>query len=248
MRFAWLVSLVLLLLSAAAGADSPNGFRDETFQYNGKKYRVLEADLTQVRVEMYWKDSRGLPYSSLPRLKDRILSEGHQFLAATNAGMYTKSLEPLGLYVERGKQKVPLNLGRGGGGNFFMKPNGVFLIGRNGAKVVESTKYRKLNERILEATQSGPMLVEGGLIHPKFSQDSMNRKIRSGIGVKDPSHIVVALSEEPVNFDDFARLFRDRLACKDALYLDGTISRIQGKSDPAQETPFPFVAMIGIFK
>jgi uncharacterized protein YigE (DUF2233 family) len=32
------------------------------------------------------------------------------------------------------------------------------------------------------------------------------------------------MSEVPVTFHEFATLFRDRLHCSDALFLDGTIS------------------------
>jgi uncharacterized protein YigE (DUF2233 family) len=34
------------------------------------------------------------------------------------------------------------------------------------------------------------------------------------------------VSETPVNFHTFGRLFRDELGCQDALYLDGSISQI----------------------
>jgi uncharacterized protein YigE (DUF2233 family) len=41
------------------------------------------------------------------------------------------------------------------------------------------------------------------------------------VGVSTPGQVHFAISEEPVNFHDFARFFRDRLGCADALFLDG---------------------------
>lgn len=38
--------------------------------------------------------------------------------------------------------------------------------------------------------------------------------------------IVFAISQNALNFHDFARLFKERLRCDDALYLDGDICAI----------------------
>ena len=75
------------------------------------------------------------------------------------------------------------------------------------------------------ATQSGPMLVINGKLHPKFLENSTSRKIRNGVGINGGAVIFVK-SEDPVNFHTFATLFRDDLGAPNALYLDGTISRL----------------------
>lgn len=45
------------------------------------------------------------------------------------------------------------------------------------------------------------------------------------MGVSGHTAIFV-ISEQPVNFYEFALYFRDVLHCRDALYLDGTVSAL----------------------
>ena len=86
-----------------------------------------------------------------------------------------------------------------------MKPNGVFLINeKHEAHVIESSTYTVLLSPAIWATQSGPLLVQGGDIHPDFIADSKNLQIRSGVGVRKDGTIVFAISASPVNFYDFA--------------------------------------------
>ena len=60
------------------------------------------------------------------------------------------------------------------------------------------------------------------------------------------NRVVFAISSEPVNFHEFASLFRDSLGCANALFLDGTISSLY-TGDPAQRViRFPLGPIIGI--
>ena len=85
------------------------------------------------------------------------------------------------------------------------------------------------------ASQSGPMLVTEGAIHPRFSETGTSLQRRNGVGSPDPNTLVFAISESRVNFHSFARLFRDHLKCPNALFLDGSISSLHaaelGRSD-----------------
>ena len=77
------------------------------------------------------------------------------------------------------------------------------------------------------ATQSGPMLLIDGQPHPRFLPDSTFRNIRNGVGVsQDGQTVTFAISDQAVTFMDMARLFRDALGAQQALYLDGSISRL----------------------
>ena len=105
-----------------------------------------------------------------------------------------------------------------------MLPNGVFWIRGNRAGVSESRAYERLNISPDYASQSGPLLVQGGRLHPSFNEGSTSVKLRSGVGVCAGGVVKFAMSEGAVNFYDFARFFRDTLHCPDALYLDGSIS------------------------
>ena len=71
------------------------------------------------------------------------------------------------------------------------------------------------------ATQSGPMLVIDNRINPIFIPGSTDRTRRNGVGISADGTLRFVISEDRVNFHDFARLFRDELKCADALFLDG---------------------------
>ena len=63
--------------------------------------------------------------------------------------------------------------------------------------------------------------------------------------------MVFAISETPVNFHTFARLFRDRIGCRNALYLDGTISQFYDQGDffgPPVFMTKPYAGMFAVFE
>ena len=144
-----------------------------------------------------------------------------------NAGMFEPGRLPVGLFVADGKTLFPLNTADGTG-NFFLKPNGVFLVDDGKARVVESSGYPEVarSGHVTLATQSGPLLVRAGVIHPAFNPASTSRLIRNGVGVTAAGEAVFAISEEPVSLYEFAAFFRDVLRCPDALFLDGTVSSL----------------------
>ncbi len=86
-----------------------------------------------------------------------------------NAGMYHEDFTSVGLYVEEGREDAPLNLRRRAGATSSMKPNGVFYVDRDGnAGVLETAAHAAVGIEPKLATQSGPMLVIDGEIHPRF--------------------------------------------------------------------------------
>lgn len=139
--------------------------------------------------------------------------------------MYHGDFSAVGLFVSDGQEAVPLNTANGDG-NFFLKPNGVFAVTEPGARVIETSEYARLGEHAILATQSGPLLVRGGKLHPAFNANSESPLFRNGVGVPSPDVTLFVISEAPVNFYEFATLFRDKLGCPDALFLDGTISSL----------------------
>lgn len=158
-------------------------------------------------------------------------TKGESPLLLTNAGMFHAGHRPVGLHIEAGHEASPLEKATGKG-NFYLLPNGVFDLSTSGqARISETSRWTNPGELEL-ATQSGPLLVYQNQIHNQFRPDSEHRAIRSGIGLRATGEIVIAISENAVRFFDFASLFRDTLACPDALYLDGTISRLRGPDLP----------------
>ncbi|MGB6119258.1 MAG: phosphodiester glycosidase family protein, partial [Mesorhizobium sp.] len=135
-------------------------------------------------------------------------------------------MSPVGLYVEDGVTQTPLNE-EDGTGNFFMTPNGVFFVDPEGkARVQQTSAFAAQQPKVRFATQSGPMLVIDGQIHPRFEPDGASRNVRNGVGVDKAGHAVFVISRGPVSFGKLGRLMRDGLGCDDALYLDGTISAL----------------------
>lgn len=194
-------------------------------EYQQVSYDVVKVDPSKVQLRLYWKDQYGNPFRDFDKLKKHLARQGKYLRFATNAGIFSEDHTPGGLHIEDGHVLHQLNL-RDGGGNFHMKPNGVFVLGSQGASVMASDEYSQSAEAPPQiATQSGPMLVIDDKLHPAFQPGSDNRFIRNGIGVDATGHIWIAISNSPVNFYDFATFFRDKLGCPDALYLDGSISQ-----------------------
>ncbi len=196
-----------------------------TVEVAGKRVTVCRVDLRAERLQLFHHDDAGQPFRHFGNLTSWLQGRGRKLVFAMNAGMYQPDLSPVGLFVAAGQELALLNVANGSG-NFFLKPNGVFAVTAAGARVVESSEYPKLGEGILLATQSGPLLVRGGQIHPAFNARSESRLRRNGVGVSSAASVVFAISEDPVNFYEFATLFRDQLHCPDALYLDGAISSL----------------------
>jgi uncharacterized protein YigE (DUF2233 family) len=112
-----------------------------------------------------------------------------------------------------------------GSGNFYLEPNGIFYVTAEGRGLVCTTEQFPDDESsIVYATQSGPMLIIEGKMHPAFKPGSTNLTIRNGVGVLSNGHVVFAMSKKAINFYDFARHFQE-LGCRNALYLDGFVSR-----------------------
>ncbi len=231
---------------APATSSGPNvassGVSCRPQSHEGQAYAVCTVDLRRARVKLFWRGPDGLPYGSLSRLAGQ---QGANLAFAMNAGMYDTGLAPVGLYVEEGRELKSANTANGPG-NFHLKPNGVFYVSGDRAGVLETGRYLKVHPRAEFATQSGPMLVINNRVHPKISEDGPSQKIRNGVGVRPDGHSAVfAISEAPVSFGAFARLFRDALGCPNALFLDGSVSSLYAPSLGRQDLSRPLGPLVG---
>jgi uncharacterized protein YigE (DUF2233 family) len=84
------------------------------------------------------------------------------------------------------------------------------------------------------------MLVVDGEVNSRFDANGRSRHVRNGVGVDGEGVPVFAISDMPVSFGKFARLFRDALNCRNALYLDGSVSSLW---DPAGNRMDSFSAL-----
>ncbi|MDB6151793.1 MAG: periplasmic protein-like protein [Chthoniobacteraceae bacterium] len=192
---------------------------------SGKRITVCKINLETDRLELFLQDEKGAILKTFAAVERFLEPKGRTLSFAMNAGMFHGNFAPVGLFVQDGRQINPLNLDNAPG-NFFLKPNGVFLVSASGARVIESSEYLKLEEPSSLATQSGPLLLRANQLHPAFNAGSMSRLYRNGVGVASKKTVYFAISEEQVNLYEFAVFFRDVLHCPDALYLDGDISSL----------------------
>ena len=188
-------------------------------------YIVCRVDVTTEALRLHYTDSHNERLESFAALQESLAASGKTLRFAMNAGMFHPDFKPVGLLVIDGQSIAPINR-EFGDGNFFMQPNGVFMIDASGARVVSTREFVDLSPQF--ATQSGPMLVHGGTMPtiPAFRPTSRSRQIRNGVCVKSKQTVTFVVSEDPVSLYQFARFFQTEIGCSDALYLDGAISSV----------------------
>ncbi|SFG09594.1 Uncharacterized protein YigE, DUF2233 family [Novosphingobium sp. CF614] len=169
----------------------------------------------------------GAPYRSLSQLAVGRPDKAHEVAFAMNGGMFDDAGQPIGYYVEEGERRHKLNRNEGQG-NFHMLPNGVFYgdAGGHWAVLASDDFAAKVSKRPDFGTQSGPMLVIAGKLHPRIDADGQSLKLRNGVGVDAQGRAHFVISDEPISFGKLARYFRDALHCPNALFLDGSVSSL----------------------
>lgn len=216
--------IFLALLWLVAGMASAGPCREQAF--SGNQYLVCSFDLAETDIRLFWLNGDGQPYRTFSALADDLANGGEELVFAMNGGMYQRDFTPLGLYIEAGRELRSLNTASIEGNpaqipNFYKKPNGVFYFGGDHAGVMETGQFQQQQPDHLYATQSGPMLVIDGEIHPVFIVDSNARNVRNGVGITDARVVHFVMTNNRMSFHDFALFFRDYLGCDNALYLDG---------------------------
>jgi uncharacterized protein YigE (DUF2233 family) len=216
-----LKALVLAALLPAARGDA--GGACAPLEFEGLHFTACEVAASDLH--LFQADETGAPWGHFARLDSALRERGERLSVAMNGGMYHDDRRPVGYTVIAGQEISPL-VTREGPGNFGLLPNGVLCLTDDAALIMETHAFAKARPQCRDATQSGPMLVIGGNLHPRFLPDSDSRHVRNGVGVRANGTVVLAISNEPVTFHEFGRLFRDVLDTPDALYLDGSVSRL----------------------
>jgi uncharacterized protein YigE (DUF2233 family) len=260
-RFRGLVVAWLLVLAACSGgedqAPAGNDFDPAEFAgtpaceprtFEGSAFTVCPFQSSKDQIRLAWLGADGQPLRSLMALEQSLGDEAKLVRFAMNAGMYDERGAPIGLFVAEGKERKSLN-SREGGGNFHLLPNGVFAVDEKGRVSVTPTReFRKKVPSPHWATQSGPMLVIDGKLHPKFDPNGSSQLVRNGVGVCNPATAYFVISEEGVSFGRFARFFRDALGCRNALYLDGSVSSLWDPGGSRQDAYSELGPMIVVLR
>jgi uncharacterized protein YigE (DUF2233 family) len=208
------------------------------------RFLAYTVNLLKADLQLYWKNDSGQVYRSIGNLKADLKNKHKELVFAMNGGMFKADHSAQGLFIQAHKILSPLDTSSGKG-NFYLKPNGVFYLTDKHTAVVCSTPSFVCHSNISYATQSGPMLVIDGKIHPAFSKGSKNVNIRNGVGILPDGQVVFVLSKEQVNLYDFAAYFKS-LGCKNALYLDGFVSRAYLPAQSWLQEDGSFGVMIGV--
>lgn len=235
----WLAGLFLLATPAAA--DLPE-VPCENIEHQGASYTVCEVTADQ-DIQLFLRDDDGEILGSFGAVEQYA---GRDLMFAMNAGMYHPDRDPVGHYIEDGVEEMRV-ISSDGPGNFGLLPNGVFCI-NDTLRVYETLDYLERVPDCKFASQSGPMLLINGNVHPRFIENSDSLHIRNGVGTSaDGRRAVFAISNEAVNFHDFATLFRDRIKLPDALFFDGSVSRMYATSINRSDFGWQLGPIVGVF-
>ena len=237
----WTMLLLLCALGAPAGAVTC-----EKVSFKGADYTVCKVDARTQKLSLFLRDDQGDVYGQFSSINNALSERGERLSFAMNAGMYHEDRSPVGHYIENG-QEVMRVIPNAGPGNFGLLPNGVLCLREGRADVFETGHYIAEAPACIHATQSGPMLVIDGALHPRFIENGTSRYIRNGVGTSaDGASVVFAISEEPVNFHSFGTFFRDQLQTPNALYFDGNISRLYAPVIDRSDFGFALGPIIGV--
>ena len=240
-----MIRLMLILAVLAFAATASAGEACRKVQHLGDGYTVCTFDPAHYDVQIFQNDRNGKPYGSFRALEMDLRQERVYVRFAMNGGMYLDDQSPVGLFIENGREIKAINTNKGWG-NFHLLPNGVFYVHEGKAGIMESKAFAASGIKPFYATQSGPMLVISGRLHPSFLADSPSLKTRNGVGVTSDGKVIFAISDGPVRFHDFATLFRDDLNCPNALFLDGSISSVDIPEWRRRDSLFPLGPIIAV--
>lgn len=229
--------LLVLLIAVCLNCSGKSSGDDETFA-------TFTVDSNETNIEFFLRDDEGNYLKSIENLKNYVEKNGKHLRFAMNGGMYQADNKPLGLFIQNQKTITPLNT-REAKGNFYLKPNGVLYITTDRKAFISRTENFTSDGQIQFATQSGPMLLIDGELNAEFTQNSDNVHIRNGVCVLEDNRVIFAISKKRVNFYEFARHFKN-LNCKNALYLDGFVSRMYLPEQKIEPLDGNFGVIIGI--
>lgn len=241
----WKIKTALLALALVWGGGA-QAVECRDLSHKGNRYSICTIDMKSEDLRLFLRDETGSNYGHFSKIDDALKPRGQRLSFAMNAGMYHDDRSPVGHYRE-GNSVAQRLITSAGPGNFGLLPNGVFCIRSGHADVMETKRFAQEKPNCRFATQSGPMLVIDGALHPRFLPDSTSRYIRNGVGTSaDGATAVFAISNNAVTFHEFGSLFRDVLKLPQALYFDGNVSRLYAPTLNRADAGFSLGPIVGV--
>lgn len=245
-------TMLAIWLVAACAAESGPPPLCVAHNHDNHPFIVCTAKPAEHDIRLFLDNPDGERFRDFEPLREQLSDEGQTLVFAMNGGMYHDDRSPVGLYIDGDGQRARLNRNEGPG-NFHLLPNGVFALDGDAALVMESGAFADFydddDDQPDYASQSGPMLVINGEIHPGINEDGTSRKRRNGVGVSaDGETVYFVISDTPVTFHEFASLFRDALDTPNALYLDGVVSRLYAADIGRDEKGLDMGPIVGVVR
>ena len=230
--------LALLLAAAALGAGA-------SAQAGVLVFRIEDAS----RLHLFLADGRGEPLRTLRRAAELAAASQQRLVFAMNAGIYEPDLRPTGLAIEAGGVLAPLNT-RQGDGNFHASPNGVFYVAAQGAAIARTATFAATPPRgVRLATQSGPVLLEDGAMPAasvRAAPGPAARHFKRNAVCADGGVATLVMVDDEVTLHELAVLLRDRVGCRNALYMDGAISQVLDARSGRVDEDVPLGPILGV--
>ncbi|MEP2640853.1 phosphodiester glycosidase family protein [Roseobacter sp.] len=241
-----MIRALLVTCGIALVAQSAGAVECRTEVVRDTPYTICEVDAHDETLALFLYDDDGAPLGQFSSVNRALAPDNLHLRFAMNAGMYHSDRAPVGLYIQDGHEIMRV-IEAPGPGNFGLLPNGVFCLRPGRADVFETARFVAASPACDNATQSGPMLVIDGALHPRFLEDGTSKYIRNGVGTSaDGRRVVFVISDQPVNFYDFGLLFRDHLNLPNALYFDGKISRLYAPDLGRSDFGFSLGPIVGV--
>ena len=237
-KVTYIVFVIIAIFSVGFFSQSKSS------QIADDRFIVYVANPQTQKITFFWKNEKGENLKNAENLNIWLKTNNKKLLFSTNGGMYKKDRSPQGLYIEYKIIKTKIDTSSGNG-NFYLKPNGIFYITTDNNAVISQTEDFINKGNIKYATQSGPMLVIDGTVHSAFKEKSTNLNIRNGVGILPNNEVVFVISKKEINFYEFADFFK-KLGCKNALYLDGFVSRTYLPEKNWEQLDGDFGVIIGV--
>lgn len=206
--------------------------------FNGKKFNVfkIKIDNNSIKNFFIFENINFVPHNVF---LDSIYADNY-FL--TTASIVDSNCQPPGLYINN-RQLIKDVETADGNGNFFLKPNGAFLVTDSTVLVCQTSEIKN-NNNIIFGIQSGPMLIINGKIHPAFNPNSSNKNIRSAVGKfknnAGDEFILFAISCEEVTFFEMSQFLITQFNCSNALCIESVrcVMAIPFVQDSSNQSPF----------